>query len=293
MAKALKNSNLPKKRWKWLKSHNGAFTGKQLVQWLENSENNNGNPIEAAKKLMTSNFIHPVQQKVIDFRSDGTLYQLAEQTSIKALNSGKMAECAQVEPSQLGEQLRKSIKGLYAKFLNENGTAVDYDGMSNSVEFLEYEKLAIQLQRVDISKLSTSGRLAFFINIYNALVIHGQVRRKIPTSFMLRLRFFWCTSYIISGHVFTLDDIENGVLRGNRKGPAHLFRQFSSKTDPRLRFALPKCEPLIHFALVCGAKSCPPIKCYTQDKVDEELRIAAGVSSRTIPFIVFIIYFTN
>ena len=94
---------------------------------------------------------------------------------------------------------------------------------------------------------------------------------------MNRLRFFWNTSYIISGYVFTLDDIENGVLRGNRKGPAHIFRQFSSKSDPRLRFALPKPEPLIHFALVCGAKSCPPIKCYTEAKVKDELRIAAEV----------------
>ena len=100
---------------------------------------------------------------------------------------------------------------------------------------------------------------------------------------MNRLRFFWNTSYIISGYVFTLDDIENGVLRGNRKGPAHIFRQFSSKSDPRLRFALPKPEPLIHFALVCGAKSCPPIKCYTEAKVKDELRIAAEVKFYVSP----------
>jgi hypothetical protein len=271
---------LPQKRWKWLKSHNSAFTGKQLIQWLENeSENNNRTPLQAAKSLIDSNFIHSVQQEVVDFRPDGTLYQLTEATNIKALNAGQMAECAQVEPAQLGEQLRKAIKNLYAKFLNQNGSSVDYKGMSSSHEFAEYEKLARQLQRVDIAKLSPDGRLAFFINIYNALVIHGQVRRGIPTSFMPRLRFFWCTSYIISGHIFTLDDIENGVLRSNRKGPAHLFRQFSAKNDPRLKFALPKCEPLIHFALVCGAKSCPPIKAYTKDKVHEELRIAAEVTT--------------
>ena len=188
-----------------------------------------------------------------------------------------MAECAPLSPAELGEQLRKTIKRLYGKFLNETGTQVDYVGMADSQEFRDYEKLATQLQRVDISTLHLEGRLAFFINVYNALIIHGQVRRGIPQNFILRLRFFWHTSYIISGYVFTLDDIENGVLRGNRKGPAHIFRQFSSKSDQRLRFALPKCEPLIHFALVCGAKSCPPIKCYTQDNVMEELQIAAEV----------------
>ena len=45
-----------------------------------------------------------------------------------------------------------------------------------------------------------------------------------------------------------------------------IFRPFS-KSDPRLLVALEKHEPLIHFALVCGAKSCPPIKTYSADDV--------------------------
>ena len=31
----------------------------------------------------------------------------------------------------------------------------------------------------------------------------------------------------------------------------------------RLKIALPEPEPRVHFALVCGAKSCPAIKTYT------------------------------
>ena len=48
----------------------------------------------------------------------------------------------------------------------------------------------------------------------------------------------------------------------------YLPGQFSlplKKTDPRLKVALETPEPLIHFALVCGAKSCPPIKTYSVD----------------------------
>jgi hypothetical protein len=37
---------------------------------------------------------------------------------------------------------------------------------------------------------------------------------------------------------------------------------------------LPEVESRIHFALVCGAKSCPPIKCYSEEGVDKELTIA-------------------
>lgn len=34
---------------------------------------------------------------------------------------------------------------------------------------------------------------------------------------------------------------------------------------PRLKVSLDSPEPRVHFALVCGAKSCPPIKTYSSD----------------------------
>lgn len=42
--------------------------------------------------------------------------------------------------------------------------------------------------------------------------------------------------------MFTLQDIENGVLRGNRKGMAQLLRPFS-KTDPRLQARTHSVKP--------------------------------------------------
>ena len=35
-------------------------------------------------------------------------------------------------------------------------------------------------------------------------------------------------------------------------------------------------DPCIHFALVCGAKSCPPIKVYTAEALEEGLEAAAA-----------------
>lgn len=152
--------------------------------------------------------------------------------------------------------------------------SVDYKGMSANPAFERYCELAIQLQRVELLSLSREEKLAFFINIYNALVIHGYLRLGAPTNMWQRYRFFNYVSYLIGGEVFTLQDIENGILRGNRKGVAQLRRPFS-KTDPRLQVALPDAEPLIHFALNCGAKGCPPIKTYTPQDIDSQLRTAA------------------
>ncbi|KAL1268212.1 hypothetical protein QQF64_033575 [Cirrhinus molitorella] len=175
---------------------------------------------------------------------------------------------------ELSEALRNLILKLYSDHLSEDGKTVDYKAMSRSLYFERYCDLAVQLQRVELLSLSREEKLAFFINIYNALVIHGNLRLGFPKNIWQRYRFFNYVSYFIGGEVFTLQDIENGVLRGNRKGVAQLLKPFS-RNDPRLKVALPDVEPLIHFALNCGAKGCPPIKTYTPQDIDSQLRAAA------------------
>ena len=66
--RALRDSNLPKKRWNWAARHNGAFSGRQLRKWLDNTGENG---LDTAKTLLEKNFITSVQQNVTDFRDDG------------------------------------------------------------------------------------------------------------------------------------------------------------------------------------------------------------------------------
>ncbi|XP_062287606.1 uncharacterized protein zgc:152951 isoform X3 [Scomber scombrus] len=193
------------------------------------------------------------------------------------LPEGNLSEETAGEPdgaAELSLLLRDMILKLFSEHLSADGKSVDYKGMSANPAFERYCELAIQLQRVELLSLSREEKLAFFINIYNTLVIHGNLRLGAPTNMWQRYRFFNYVSYLIGGEVFTLQDIENGVLRGNRKGVAQLLRPFS-KTDPRLQVALSDAEPLIHFALNCGARGCPPIKTYTPQDIDSQLRIAA------------------
>ena len=65
---------------------------------------------------------------------------------------------------------------------------VDYKSMSADPAFERYSELAIQLQRVELLSLSREEKLAFFINIYNALVIHGNLRLGAPTNMWQRYR---------------------------------------------------------------------------------------------------------
>jgi hypothetical protein len=74
--------------------------------------------------------------------------------------------------------------------------------------------------------------------------------------------------------LFSFSDLENGIFRGNRIPPGHTQPLFAGN-DPRKEVSLSNVDPRIHFALDCGALSCPPIKKFTADVIEEELRIAA------------------
>ena len=52
-------------------------------------------------------------------------------------------------------------------------------------------------------------------DVYNALTVHGlAIAEPLPSS-VLELDKFWSsTAYDIGGHIFSLDDMEHGVLRG-------------------------------------------------------------------------------
>ncbi len=109
---------------------------------------------------------------------------------------------------------------------------IDYAKFRNNADFAAYLKA---LESFDPKGLATNDRLAFWINGYNALVIKNVLDNpgmKKPVDVQ---GFFDKKTFRIGGKSLTLNQIENDMIR---KG-------FN--------------EPLIHFGLVCAAKSCPPI----------------------------------
>ncbi|KAM8857889.1 uncharacterized protein ACB058_009370 [Synchiropus picturatus] len=273
----LKHASVIGNHRRGLTVHKKSFSADELVDWLQKEKGmardqavNTGQGL-LQKKYMVG--VHGQQDGSFD-RNGQALYRLLEDDPHSALNAGQTAACSPIKASELSLLLRDMILKLFSEHLSADGKTVDYKGMSVNPAFERYTDLAIQLQRVELLSLTREEKLAFFINVYNALVIHGYLRLGAPTNMWQRYRFFNYVSYLIGGEVFTLQDIENGVLRGNRKGIAQLRKPFS-KTDPRLQMALPDAEPLIHFALNCGAKGCPPIKTYTPQDIDSQLRTAA------------------
>lgn len=124
------------------------------------------------------------------------------------------------------------------------------------------------LQSLDAKKLSQqltsdSEKKAFWINCYNALVQYNL--EKDSTSFLNRDSFFNKRNTKIGGKIISLNDIENGVLR---------LKKVKFQEDFIASFRPKQLDYRIHFALNCGATSCPPIAYYDPKDLDKQLSIA-------------------
>jgi hypothetical protein len=115
-------------------------------------------------------------------------------------------------------------------------------------------------------------RRAFWIDVYNVLSCHAN-RARCSTRIWDVLEVYR-TSYEIAGVRYTLDEIEHGLLRNGAPNPALPWTGMHS-SDPRRRFAV-SLDPRIHFALNCGAYSCPPVRIYRGKNLDEALELAAN-----------------
>ncbi len=169
------------------------------------------------------------------------------------------------------KHLMNTLRGAY--FRVDEGR-IAYEKMADSRLYHEYVKCSLYLDQFDLTSLKTRNeQLAFWINLFNVLVIHGVIALGVFDSVKEIPRFFRRISYRVNGMVFTADDIEHGILRGNHQLPLSLFKPFGNN-DPRLRYIIEKTDPRIHFALVCASESCPPIDIYTAENLDEDLTVS-------------------
>ncbi|KFH09410.1 dishevelled/Egl-10/leckstrin domain protein [Toxoplasma gondii VAND] len=152
---------------------------------------------------------------------------------------------------------------------------IDQARVKSDARYLEFQIAVCELQTVDLLNLKSEGvKKAFLLNIYNLLCKHALIELGVPSDSMSRKTFFSSVSYCIGGYRFTLNELENGLLRCNRRACYSLTKPFGFR-DQRLQFVLNEFDPRIHFALNFGAKSGPPVRFYEAESIEEELRIAA------------------
>ena len=107
---------------------------------------------------------------------------------------------------------------------------------------------------------------AFWINIYNAYYQILRMEKKMSKPDIYKKKSFQIASTLLS-----LDNVEHGILRKNKyKYSLGFFNSlFPDKFTKENQ--VEHLDYRIHFALNCGAKSCPPIAFYNFEKIDQQL----------------------
>lgn len=189
-----------------------------------------------------------------------------------SLNDGARAAApaADLRLAELMGELKRAA-------ITQAGQIVDYAALDRALAPIRAELYA-GLTAFDPAALpDRAHRLAFWINLYNVLILDAvlafRVRKSVVGVTRGFMRFFEKAAYQVGGLRCSANDIEHGVLRANRGHPYGRRAQFAA-ADPRCAWVVAPLETRIHFALNCASRSCPPMRVYAAADLAAQLDLA-------------------
>ncbi len=140
-----------------------------------------------------------------------------------------------------GSLLGKYVTSSGVKYSTWKGNAADMQAIQQVVDGIAREK---------VSSLGKKEQLAFYLNAYNAWILH-EALGKYPTKSVKDLLFTFFTGQRIkvAGEPMSFNHLEKDIIR------------------PKFN------EPRVHFALNCASRSCPPLnpEPFRADQLDGQL----------------------
>jgi len=204
---------------------------------------------------------------------------LTESMLLKFIDEGKNIATAKIPELKNETEIKPAAKMVNFKesnndvvklsqhFIYAAKTNEDAGVFINQLKNLNYTELISNLKNDEDKK-------AFWINLYNAYT--NASLHKNPGLYKNRSSFFKNKNIIVAGKILSLDKIEHGILRRSKIkwSLGYLNKLFAGKKEKQLR--VNKLDYRIHFALNCGAKSCPPIAFYNPENLNSQLDIATN-----------------
>jgi hypothetical protein len=150
---------------------------------------------------------------------------------------------------------------------------ISKDLLQNIMNDSSYEKEVNLLAESSLEELvneleSDQQKIAFWVNVYNAFIQISLTEN--PSLYKDKGTFFSEERIKIGGEILSFDDIEHGIIRKSKikLSLGYLRKWFVSKWERKLR--VDNIDWRIHFALNCGAKSCPPVAIYSAKNLNTE-----------------------
>ncbi|KAF7635759.1 DUF547 domain-containing protein [Meloidogyne graminicola] len=190
-----------------------------------------------------------------------------------------------IKVKEFNKRFISIVNRIYERILSENKRKIHLDLLDDFTTFTkEYAILAKEMAYLDISDTNEQERLTVFINIYNMMLIHISYKYGLPGTIWQRRKYLYFTYYTIGGHLYSLQSIFNGILRGNQKGLGMLWKPFGEQ-DYRNKFIINGGEPLVHFGLNNYTRSTCPIRTYSIEGIYDELNENARQCLKTNEFL--------
>lgn len=139
---------------------------------------------------------------------------------------------------------------MYTSMLQRHVQKGEVNYISLQKDKAVMQSLVSQVASYNLKQTSASEKKAFYLNAYNLLVL-DQVLANYPLKSVMDIDgFFDRTKYKVAGEQLTLNELEKQKL------------------------LQPYKDARVHFALVCAAKSCPPLlnQAYTPREVEQQLQ---------------------
>jgi hypothetical protein len=254
--------------------YKNSFLGEELINWLVREKHlKRREALEVGQRLIEKFFGQTFKEHGSAFSPD-RFYQLVEDDPSMPLNSGLSANTPPVfitNVAEFNDRLKTLLDPIYKQILSSDRRLVFCERLEECVQFNEYLVFAKETAQLDIGNATREERLAFFVNIYNIMLIHIMHKNGPPLTIWQRRKYFNFTYYSIGGHLYSLQSILNGILRGNRTGIGMLWKPFG-KEDRRRPLIVDDGEPLAHFAVNNYTRSSPPLRTYSTQNVYEEMK---------------------
>lgn len=158
-------------------------------------------------------------------------------------------------PAERSPKWVQPYNSLLGKYVTSSG--VKYAAWKNNpADMQALQQVVDGIAQEKISGLSKKEQLAFYINGYNAWILH-EALSKYPTKSVKDLLFTFFTGQRIkvAGEEMSFNHLEKDIIR------------------PKFN------EPRVHFALNCASRSCPPLnpEPFRADQLDAQLeKLAVG-----------------
>uniref|UniRef100_A0ACD5V713 Uncharacterized protein n=2 Tax=Avena sativa TaxID=4498 RepID=A0ACD5V713_AVESA len=209
-------------------------------------------------------------------------------------NDVTMNQARNLDPYKVnGKETRREI-GIYC-------SAAEVSWMSVGKEQLEYASEALkkfrflveQLSKVNPNCMNSDERLAFWINLYNALIMHSYLAYGVPRNDIKLFSLMQKACYTVGGLSFSAAEIEFVILK--MKTPVHrpqlslmLALHKFKVSEGHKKYSIDEAEPLLLFGLSCGMFSSPAVRIFTAANVRNELlesmrdyiQASVGISDR-------------